>query len=89
VPADLPAEDPADEATLTSDSVVNPDGVQIDSYAAASAFPGTRDNVVNVFFPDGQPGSTLRFETGLFTIGYTMHVYEVPASDAFLPVNFS
>jgi hypothetical protein len=89
VPIDFPTSEFSDEGALIPDSVVNPDGIQVNAFGATYAFPGTRDNIANGFFVGGLPGSTLRFDTGSNDVGFTTHVYQVPPGDAFLPVNFS
>ena len=63
-----------------------PDGHQISSIWTTSGFPGTVDNGLDVFFPGGVPGSTLKFESGSNLVGWTTHTYEVQAAETMLPL---
>ena len=78
-----------DEGSLSAGSLVTPDGKQIDSMGAMiRAASGTTENLLINFFAGGEPGSTLRFDTGSNSVGYTTHVYEVPEAEDFLPVYY-
>lgn len=88
VSADFRTDEFSVDGGLSARSLVTPEGKQIDSFVAASGFPGTVDNRLVVTFAGGVPGSTLRFDTGSNLVGFTTHVYEVPPAEEFLPVFF-
>ena len=88
VAPDVPTDENSPDASLAAGSLITLEGRQIDSVFASSAFPGTVDNGFVEQFPGGVPGSTLKFRTGSNLVGHTTHTYEVPPTEAFMPVFF-
>lgn len=73
----------SDEAFLTVDAIINPDGRQIDVFQFADAFPGTIDNLMNGMIPGGEPGATVKV-----SIEFDTYDFVIPPADQFLPIDF-